>query len=69
MLIDGQHNDRDTYEDQNASKQVRKSIGNEFLNIGNVTGHTLDKVSLFVFAVPIQRETLQVFKQLVTQAC
>src|SRR5207244_12990089 len=52
---------------QNARKRIHQRIRHEFLNIGNIARHTLNDVTLLLFAVPIKRKALQVFKETLTQ--
>ncbi len=60
---DGGHAD----EREDAHQQIDQAVSDEFLDIGNVAGDALHEVAFFLLAVPVEGDTLQVFKQLFAQ--
>src|SRR6266849_8134830 len=48
------HRNNNAHNSQQTDKRIHQSICHEFLNIGNIARHPLDKITLLLFAVPIQ---------------
>src|SRR6266699_2526715 len=59
-----QHDRGNTDDGQDAYQQVNQAIRDEFLDVGNVARDALDQVTLLLLAMPVQRDALQVFKEL-----
>src|SRR6266581_1468459 len=62
-----EHHRDDAHQGQYPCQQIDQAIGNELLDVGDVASDALDQIAFLLLAVPVQRESLQVFKQLVTQ--
>jgi hypothetical protein len=59
-----QHDGGDTRDGQDANQQVDYAVHDEFLNVSNVARNALDEIAFLLLAMPVQRDALQVFKEL-----
>ena len=67
MWAEEEHDRDDAYECQHACQQIDQAIGDQLLDVCDVAGDALHQIAFLLLAVPVQREALQVVKELVPE--